>query len=91
MKQWYFVRKCYGNNEYYYLRHADEGTPAPVGWERITRKEAEKYRSTNRLYKECSSVTRSDYGDIDILPFSEYELKPPSGSDSDILPFAITE
>lgn len=74
MKQWYFVRKCYGNNEYYILRHADAGTPTPKEWERITRKQAEKYRSDNRLYKYCSSVTRSDYGDIDILPFSEYEL-----------------
>ncbi|MBO7257371.1 MAG: hypothetical protein J6V11_00345 [Alphaproteobacteria bacterium] len=91
MKQWFFVWRCYGNNEYYYLRHADAGTPPPEGWERITRKQAEKYRSDNRLYKYCSSVTRSDYGDTEIKPFTENELNPPNKNDADLLPFAETE
>lgn len=88
MKQWYFVRKCYGNNEYYLLRHADAGTQAPEGWERITRKDAERFRSDNRLYKYCSSVTRSDYGDTEIKEFTEHELKPSKNNDADLLPFA---
>ena len=91
MKQWYYVWKCYGNNEYYYLRHADAGTPTPEGWERITRKQAEKYRSDNRLYKHCSSVTRSDYGDTEIKPFTENELHPIQDTATDLLPFEITE
>lgn len=74
MNQWYYARRCYGNNEYYLLRHADAGTPAPEGWERISRKEAERMRGANRLYKHCHSVSRCDYGDTDILPFTSLEL-----------------
>ena len=91
MKQWYYVRKCFGNNEYYLLRNADAGTPTPEGWERITRKQAEQYRSDNRLYKSCYSVSRCDYGDIEIKPFAEDELNPPSNTDADALPFVIME
>jgi hypothetical protein len=89
MKQWYFVWRCYGNNEYYYLRHADAGTPTPEGWERITRKQAEKYRSDNRLYKYCSSVTHSDYGDTEILPFTDQDLIKKNNKDGETLPFII--
>lgn len=73
MKQWYYARRCYGNNEFYLLRHADAGTPAPEGWERVTRKEAERMRTDNRLYYSCSYVCRSDFGDLDILPFKTEE------------------
>lgn len=75
MKQWYFARRCYGDNEYYLLRRADEGTPTPTGWERVTRKEAERMRTDNRLNHKYWYVCRCDFGDLEILPFTAYDIE----------------
>ena len=70
MKKWYYVWRCYGDNEYYYLRYADAGAPVPEGWERISRKEAERMRTDNRINHKYWYVCRCDYGDLDILSFT---------------------
>lgn len=64
----YFVWYWYGTHTCAKLRYADKGDPIPQGWERITRREAERWAASARQTARYN--WKDDRGDTEIKPFT---------------------